>query len=32
MYREIKDMKKNNFHKDISAIPYELYQQQFTGE
>jgi len=24
-------MKKNNFHKDISNIPYDLYQKQFTG-
>ena len=32
MFREIKEMHKNNFHKDISGIPYELYRKQFTGE
>jgi tRNA U34 5-carboxymethylaminomethyl modifying enzyme MnmG/GidA len=32
MFREIKEMHKNNFHKDISDIPYELYRKQFTGE
>ena len=25
-------MRKNNFHKDISEIPYELYKKQFTNE
>ncbi len=32
MLREIKEMHKHNFHKDITQIPYELYQKQFTGE
>lgn len=25
-------MHRHNFHKDITTIPYELYQKQFTGE
>jgi hypothetical protein len=32
MLKEIKEMKKSNFHNDITQIPYELYKKQFTGE
>lgn len=32
MLKEIKEMKRNNFHKDIENLPYELYRKQFTGE